>query len=122
VTESYEELVVETRSLLGILFFLSQGVEVPWRDREVGKVMTTSDETGQPFDWQQVVGDLFAVKSLPAQPSQATVAIRYRGNWFYIADTDLESKATFALVTQLLALQSGKVQGVVPMLTLPLGK
>jgi hypothetical protein len=122
VTESYEELVVETRSLLGILFFLSQGVEVPWRDREVGKVMTTSDETGQPFDWQQVVGDLFVVKSLPSQPSQAAVAIRYRGSWFSIADTDLESKATFALVTQLLALQSGKVQGVVPMLTLPLGK
>jgi hypothetical protein len=41
------------------------------------------------------------------------MAIRYRGNWFYIDDTEL---------TPLLALQSGKVQGIIPMLTLPIGK
>jgi hypothetical protein len=102
--------------------FLSQAVEVPWQDRQGGKVTTTRNETGQPFDWQQVVGELLAVKSLSSRPSQASVAIRYRGSWFYIDDTDLESKATFALLTQLLALQSGKVQGVIPMLSLSLGK
>ncbi len=121
-SQPYEELVVETRSLLGILFFLSQAVEVPWYDRQGGKVATTRNETGQPFDWQQVVGSLLAVKALPTRPSQASVVIRYRGSWFYIDDTDLESKATFSLLTQLLALQSGKVQGIVPMLTLPIGK
>jgi hypothetical protein len=78
-SQPYEELVVETRSLLGILFFLSQAVEVPWYDRQGGKVATTRNETGQPFDWQQVVGGLLAVKVLPAWPSQASVVIRYQG-------------------------------------------
>jgi hypothetical protein len=53
---------------------------------------------------------------------QAAVAVQYRGSWFYIDDADLGSKATFSLLSQLFALQAGKVAGIAPLLTLPLGK
>ena len=32
--------------------------------------------------------------------------MRYRDSWFYIPDDDLESKSTFVLLTQIIALHS----------------
>jgi hypothetical protein len=40
------------------------------------------------------------------EPDLALVAIPYRGQWFYLADNDLESKSTFMLLTQLFHLQA----------------
>lgn len=120
--QDQESLSVETRSLLGILFLLSQSVEAPERDIRTGKVTVTRDETGAPFDWQNVTGDLLRIQSTPALPVHAAVAVQYRGSWFYIDDADLGSKSTFALLSQLFALQAGKIDRLAPLLTLPVGK
>lgn len=40
----------------------------------------------------------------------------------YSEDSDLSSKATFSLLSHLLALQSGEIQRLVPVLTLPVGR
>jgi hypothetical protein len=45
--------------------------------------------------------------------------VNYRGHWFYIDDSDLESKSTFTLLARIFALQAGKAEGIVPVLTLP---
>jgi hypothetical protein len=115
-----ESLAVETRSLLGILYFLSHAVEVPKRDEDAGRVKVTLDEAGLPFDWRRVSGSALRVQSSPHRPRDAAVAIRARDAWFFVADSDLESKSTFSLLAQLLSLQSGKVERVAPLLTLPL--
>ncbi len=117
-----ENLMVEPRSLLGILFFLSQSVEIPGHDLETGKATITRDETGQPFEWSEVTGELLRVRSQSSLPVQAAVAVRYRGSWFYIDDSDLKSKSTFSLLTQLFALQAGSKERLVPLLTLPIGR
>jgi hypothetical protein len=44
-----ESLAVETRSRLGILYFLSQSVEVPKQDEDTGHVTVTRDEAGLPW-------------------------------------------------------------------------
>jgi hypothetical protein len=49
----------------------------------------------------------------------AFVAIPYRGQWFYLADNDLESKSTFMLLSQLFRLQAGAAKAAGPTLTLP---
>ena len=121
-TQDQESLSVETRSLLGILFLLSQSVEVPERDMRAGKVTVTRDETGSPFDWRNVTGDLLRIQSAPTISVHAAVAVQYRGSWFYIDDTDLGSKSTFSLLSQLFALQAGKIDRLVPLLTLPVGQ
>lgn len=112
---------VTTRSLMGVLFYLSQAVEVPSRHRELGLVTTTLDAAGQPFDWAQVTGDLLDIRSRRTRPGDAAVAVRYRGHWFYVADSDLTSKSTLALLGQLFALQAGSAASAAPMLTLPVG-
>ena len=85
-------------------------------------VVTTRDDSGRPFDWNQVVGDLFCVCWQRKKPHGAAVAVRYRDYWFYIDDRDLESKATFALLMELFELRAGgAATGTAPVLTLPLG-
>nr|VFJ59803.1 MAG: hypothetical protein BECKFM1743C_GA0114222_102561 [Candidatus Kentron sp. FM]VFJ62796.1 MAG: hypothetical protein BECKFM1743A_GA0114220_103161 [Candidatus Kentron sp. FM]VFK13076.1 MAG: hypothetical protein BECKFM1743B_GA0114221_102656 [Candidatus Kentron sp. FM] len=110
---------IELRSLAGIMFFLSHGVDVPERDLAAGRVTVTKNNDGDPFDWQLVVGDLLDIKSQDSPPVNAAVAIEYRGSWFYIDDSDLQSKYTFMLLGQLSALQAGNIKRAGPVLTMP---
>ena len=114
-------LAIRPRSLMGVLHFLSQGVEPPVEHVDQGLVTNTLTDAGTPFDWSAVTGDLFRVHSQGSPPANAFVRVRYRGQWFYIDDTDLESKTTFGLLTTLFKLQSGDVKTLGPTLTLPVG-
>ncbi|MFQ5805927.1 MAG: hypothetical protein ACE5I3_05705 [Phycisphaerae bacterium] len=115
------QINIATRSLMGTLFYLSQAVQVPEPHRHRGVVTTTRDADGQPFDWTLLTGDLLRVHSQRTQPSRAAVAVRHRGYWYYIDDADLTSKSTFGFLAQLFALQAGAIEGVAPVLTLPVG-
>ena len=112
---------VNFRSLAGVMYFLSQSVQVPEEDVAAGRVTVTTDETGQPFDWQQVTEGILTIKSSPTPPENAAVAVNYRNSWFYIDDSDLDSKSTFVLLGQVYQLQAGDAKSAVPVLTLPVG-
>jgi len=116
-----DHLEVETRSLLGVLFFLSQAVEPPGADAQAGRVTVTRTQAGEVFDWKNVTRQLLQIHSATDRPARAAASVWYRGSWFYIDDSDLSSKSTFSLITQLLAVQSTEVQRMVPVLTLPVG-
>jgi hypothetical protein len=109
------------RSLAGVMYFLSQSVQVPEQDVAAGRVTVTRDAAGQVFDWSQVTEGVMQIKSSPQPPDNASVAINYRNSWFYIDDSDLDSKSTFALLGQVYQLQSGEAKTVAPVLTLPVG-
>jgi hypothetical protein len=113
---------VRLRSFAGVMYFLSQSVQVPEADIAAGRVTVTRDVDGNPFDWQQVTEGLMTIKSSPTPPENAAVAVHYRNSWFYIDDSDLDSKSTFSLLGQVYQLQAGNAKSVVPMLTLPAGK
>jgi len=114
-----------TRSLMGILYYLSQGVEVPAQDLESHlAVATTVDEDGG--NWSDELYDgFFRVRVAEERPPDAQVFLEvpYRGHWFYIPDDDLETKSTWGLLAQLVSLQAGgEAQGLVPALTLSAGQ
>jgi hypothetical protein len=115
-------IVLQTRSLLGVLFFLSLGVEAPERDLALGLVTATLDAKGLPYDWRELVGDLLRVRHADRRPDHAYVTVPYRGSWWYIDDADLDSKSTFFLLTWLFNLQASNLQGVGPMLTVGAGR
>lgn len=117
-----ENLSVARRSFLEIMYFLSHGITVPEEHREEGLVVAPRDYDGSPFDWRNVTGDLFQIRSSDHCPSDAAVAVPYRGHWFYIADDDLSSKSTFALLMEIynIEMRGGGGAGV-PVLTLGVG-
>lgn len=117
----FDSMILETRSLMGVLFYLSHGIEVPPSHEKRGLVTQTIDEQSEPFDWAGVTGDLLRIRSQSTKPAHAAVATYYRGTWFYIDDAELNSKSTFALLSQLFALKAGVEQSEGPVLTLPVG-
>ena len=115
------ELALDTRSLMGVLYYMSNGVRPPKAHVKAGIVTSTADGEGNAFDWSEVLRDLFQVESSKDRPRNAAVAVRHRGYWFYIADDDETSKTTFILLNQLFTLQAGDVEEQKPLLTLPVG-
>jgi len=104
---SKQSMEIVTRSLLGIMFYLSQGVEIPNKDILDGKVTLTKKVNGDDFDWKVITGDLMNIKNSLTAPDDSEVAIFYRDHWFYINDSDLVSKSTFSLLSQVYSLQAG---------------
>ena len=114
-----DEIEVRGRSLLGVMVFLAQSVEIPPEHNAKHLVRQTLGPDGGPFDWKEVNRGLFKVHSGPDAPSGAYVKIPYRGHWYWISDDDLETKGTFSLLSQLFSLQAATSKGNTPILTLP---
>ena len=113
---------MRARSIISVLFYLSQNIDVPEEHKEAGLVTVTKTQDGEEFNWSETpAGMMFKVRSSKWQPGNAFVAVPYRGAWYYIADNDLESKSTFMLLKQLFNLQSGQREYIGPSLTLPVG-
>jgi len=116
-----QSISLRLRSLMGVMSFMSQAVNVPESDKSAGLVTTTLTGEGNEFNWGDVAGSLFSVDSQSQSPDSSAVAVQYRNNWFYIDDSDLDSKSSFSLLGQLFALRVGKGESVAPMITLPVG-
>ncbi len=112
-------LRVETRSLAGIMYFLSQSVQIPVKDQSL--VTQTKDEKGRPFYWEKILGNTLKVHPAKEEPQSAAVKVNYRDSWFYLNDADQNSKSTFSMLTQIFALQAGEIESHAPVLTLPVG-
>jgi hypothetical protein len=108
------QITLLTRSMLKILANVSSGVDVPKDDLVQGRA-TGAPAGGKPSPAFPVA----RIHSGPERPADAYVAVRYRGNWFWIDDRDLDSKRvfTFLLVFSSIA-ETGAVPQV-PVLTIP---
>ncbi len=111
-----ERVGISTRSLLGVLFYISQAVEAPASDERAGRVTVTRTVDGKYFEWSKVTGDLMRIRCSSLRPRNAAVAVDYRGTWFYIADDDLQGKSTFSFLSQLFSLQAGEIKSTAPLL------
>src|SRR3989475_5182815 len=116
-------LDLETRSLLQALYYVSHGIDIPPEHATGGLVTVTLDAAGQAFDWGNVMRGFFRVRWAKghARPPGAHVAIKYKDYWFYIEDTDQETKSTFSLLMELARLELAGKTGPGPQLTLPVG-
>lgn len=117
----HASLGLMTRSLLGTMYYLSLGVEVPPKDLAAGTVALTLNEDGSLFDWHHVIGDLLTINWSYNRPQTSYLAVPYRGYWFYIDDSDVNSKRTFVLLQQIYNLQAKQQEKESPLLTIPLG-
>jgi hypothetical protein len=121
LNHSPDTISIRSRSLMSIFFYLSHNVDTPKVHKAAGLVTVTRNKDGSEFDWGKTAGgSLFHIRQSEKQPDMTFVAIPYRGQWFYLADNDLESKSTFMLLTQLFRLQAGAAKSAGPALTLPL--
>lgn len=114
-------ILIRTRSVLGILSYLSHGVQVPFDDVKKGYIIQTKYSDGRVFNWEPLMKGIFRVYYSKYSPEDAFVKVRFRDHWFYIRNDDLVTKATFSLVTRLYTLTSGSPRSAQegPVLTVP---
>ena len=122
LNKSPNVLGLRVRSIMSVLFYLSQNIKVPDEHKEAGLVTVTKTISGDEFDWNDTPGGKhFLVHSSKERPENAYISVPHRGYWFYIANDDLETKSSFLLLQQLFSLQAGQSEAKGPTLTLPVG-
>ncbi len=118
-----DEITIKTRSLLAIMSFLARGIDVPREHVEQGRVVPMLVSTKEEPQRLPIPLD---VKSVPAasdsgRPEDASVAVRYKGHWFYIADNDVQSKRTFGIARYIYNIQAPSAEKAAPLISLPTG-
>jgi hypothetical protein len=111
-------LILSTRSVLGTMAYLAQGVNIPEEHIDAGVVATFEAESAT-----TLLSDLFQVNVKKEEPQQAGLAVPYKGYWFYIDETDISSKRTMGVLNSLvrLKIRASSAQNI-PVLTLPVGQ
>jgi hypothetical protein len=111
-----DELAIQTRSLLGTMYALSQAVEAPPEHLKSGEIKHafTVDEDENHERW-------LCVKHSRVPVPNALAQVHYRGYWFYVPRTDWSSKRTFALLTYLFSLQASSEAAKAPLVTVQAG-
>ena len=121
--EGVTNVDLETRSLLQALYYVSHGIEIPPEHATRNMLTITREPSGEAYDWARVMRGLFRVRWAQGdeRPPRAHVAVQYRGYWFYIDETDQDTKSTFSLLMELSRLELAGKGGPGPVLTLPVG-
>ena len=115
----HEELSLNVRSGYQALAFLAKGVTVPAAHVRRGEVPMFTGLDGRPFDARRLTRGLFHVCVQKHKPLRSDLAVHYRGHWFYIAEEDVQSRASLSFVKFIIDLNS-QAGSAGPILTLPL--
>jgi hypothetical protein len=108
------EVTASSLSMYQVLLSLSWDVEIPEADLRGTKVLSPPEGRD---DLRRFV---IRVKSGTSKPDDSFVAIRHRGNWFWVESGDLQSKLSLSAICLMLrALETGP--GLSPVLTIPAG-
>lgn len=115
---------VQMRSLNAMMAFLSHAVQVPEADVKAGYVPELKDSNGNNYDWSPLMNGLMEIKTSESEPVGAFVKTKVNGHWFYISKSDIDSKATFALLVRLMNMKAGlgvNNSQTSPVITVPVG-
>ncbi|HBB73514.1 MAG TPA: hypothetical protein DC048_03580 [Planctomycetaceae bacterium] len=115
--ETTGTLTINVRSGYQALAFLSKGVDVPEAHVRRGTVRGFTALDGRPFDARQLTRGLFHVCVQKHRPWHSDLAVHYRGHWFYIPETDVQSRATLNFIKFMIDVRSEA--GSSPVMTLP---
>lgn len=114
-----DKIVLQTRSIYETLNMLSMFIDIPAENLPANEHRASpSNLVGKPLNGP-VNPKMFTIHYDNSRPSDAFVAVKHGDLWFYIKDTDYDSKDIFTSTEVFLTMfETGTTQGV-PVLTLP---
>jgi hypothetical protein len=113
-----DEVTIRARSLLALMTFLAQGVELPEEQVVEGRLTLEFDADAM----TEVSAHLpLHVHSSVEKPVDAFISVNYRGYWYYVVNTDHRAKRVIGLLNYLFQLQAPKTPQLAPVLTVPTG-
>lgn len=112
-----DEIAVATRSMLQVMIEIGVLAQVPEADITGGKATPGSGGAAAATAGERP--PLMNIMSGASPPADAYAAVRYKGNWFWIPDTDIRSKTIFSSVMLLFAISDVGVRSPAPVVTVP---
>lgn len=100
-----DRIAVRTRSFYGVLNLLSHGVVVPDESENAAAYELTSYLSAVQNGTSPDITSFFKVSTAKTKPTNTSVAVKYRGDWYYIDDLDRSSKRVFNALYDLYNLQ-----------------
>jgi len=104
-------LTMQTRSVLHIMFEISNLISAPPEHLKKGYVVPASNV--------KRVNPLIAIESSKSEPSDAFVKVKHHDHWFWINHSDLRSKRTFTFLHLLSAFVESAQPQMPTLLTVP---
>ena len=104
---------ISTRSIYNLLEILSAAIDVPDQDQVSGRALN--------YPPAGLVGQKLRVRRASAAPEGASTAVQYRNAWYYIDDTNQNTKLFFRLATTLMSVSiaDSTSNDAAPLLTVP---
>jgi hypothetical protein len=111
-----DEIDMKTRSMLEIMLEYAATVQVPDSDLAEGRASpgAVSSRPEEPRS-----GPPMRIQVGETPPKDAYVAAEYNHRWYWIADTDIQSKTTFGIVMLLFSISETGIKGAAPVITIP---
>jgi hypothetical protein len=108
------EIAIQTRSILQVLIDMASQIEVPEKD-------IVEHRVGPTFHGDPIYGPmsepLVRIHASAEKPADASVAVPYRGQWFWIDDKDYPSKGMFSMIMFMFSLTETGGKAEAPIVT-----
>ena len=114
----WSEIGLRGRSMLEIMQVASKEVQVP--SEAIQRGIATSNRS-QTHSSNTDASDWLVIKSSVDAPDNSSLKIQHKGYWYYIEDSDLQSRRTFSMLSAFFSVVGGTVPGAQPVMTIPVG-
>jgi hypothetical protein len=110
------EVAMVTRSVFDIMVQVALSAEVPQIDIDEGRAYPSPALLHDPS-----YKPLAKIHSGKSRPKDAAVMVRYRDQWFWLDDKDLQSKRAFSALLLMVNLAESGQPAAAPLVTIPAG-
>jgi hypothetical protein len=109
-------IAISTRSTFDLIQILKAAIEIPQEHVDTGLAV--------PFPPTGLAGKNIRIHTSKDKPKQAVIAVKHRGYWFYIDDTDMHTKLYYRMVRTLwsISIASATDHKAAPVLTIPVSR
>ncbi len=111
-----DEVDMKTRSMLEIMIEFAAAVQVPESDISEGRASPGAVNSRRE---EPPSGPPMRIRVSDTPPKDAYVAAQYNHRWYWIADTDIQSKTTFGFLMMLFSISETGIKGAAPVITIP---
>jgi len=112
----WKGLAISTRSTYDLLEILRASIQIPQEHAHAGLTRN--------YPPPGLAGKDIHIQSSKDKPKRAVIAVAYRGYWFYIDETDMQTKLFYDMARTLwsLSISAAADQKAAPVLTIPVSR
>ena len=109
-------IAISTRSTFDLIEIFRAAVEIPQAHVDAGLTID--------YPMTGLVGKNLRIQASKDRPKHAVVAVKHRGHWFYIDETDMHTKLFYDVVRTLwsVSIAAASDQRAAPVLTIPVSR